>query len=95
MTLLKIFIFDCHFGASLDFEKKNFEKYYSKMHQVLFTNKRPIHCKCGLQEDSGIYSNFQEQLIDLKNKSSIQLSYRQLILPKFLCQISNKYPIVC
>ena len=43
--------------------------------------------------DVGFVSGFQEQLIDLKNDSSLQLSFGELSLPKFCCQVANEYPI--
>ena len=44
--------------------------------------------------DVGFVSGFQEQLIDLKNDLSLQLSFRELSLPKLWCQVANEYPIL-
>ena len=43
--------------------------------------------------NAGFHSGFQERLIDLKNDSSLKLSFAELLLPKFWCQVPNKYPI--
>ena len=44
--------------------------------------------------DVGFLSGFQEQLIDLKNDSSLQLYFGELLLPKFWYQVVNEYLIL-
>ena len=39
-------------------------------------------------------SGFQEQLTDLKSDSSLKLSFGELSLPKFWCQVPNENPIL-
>ena len=44
--------------------------------------------------DAGFLPGFQEQLIDLKNDSSLQLSFREHSLLKFWCHVKHDYPIL-
>ena len=44
--------------------------------------------------NAGFSSGFQEQLIDLKSDSSLKLSFGELSLPKFWCQVPKEYLIL-
>ena len=73
--------------------RKNFEKYIPENINNYMWIKNPFTANVA-DFDVGFVSGFQEQLIGLKNDSSLQLSFRELSLPKFWCQVANEYPIL-
>ena len=72
--------------------RKKLKKYIPEKINNYMWIKNPFTANVA-DSDVGFVSGFQEQLIDLKNDSSLQLSFRELSLPKFCCQVANEYPI--
>ena len=72
--------------------RKNFEKYIPENINYAWT-KNPFIANVA-DVDVRFPSGFQKQLIDLKSDSSLKLSFAELSLPKFWCQVPKEYPIL-
>ena len=72
--------------------RKNFEKYIPENINYAWI-KNPFIANVA-DVDVGFRSGFQKQLIDLKSDSSLKLSFAELSLPKFWCQVPKEYPIL-
>jgi len=73
--------------------RKNFEKYIPENSNSYTWIKNPFTANVA-DFDAGFLPGFQEQLIDLKNDSSLQLSFREHSLLKFWCHVKHDYPIL-
>ena len=73
--------------------RKNFEKYIPENINNYVWIENPFTANVA-DFDVGFVSGFQEQLIDLKNDLSLQLSFRELSLPKCWYQVANEHPIL-
>ena len=73
--------------------QKKFLKIYSRKHQLQSSIKNPF--SANVADFNAEFSfGFQEQLIDLKNDSLLKLSFEELSLSKFPCQVPNEYGIL-